>query len=199
MELLREVGYCPGIENSSRPLSGRPPGSRPWTLIDYFPKDLFMIVDESHATIPQLHGMYHHDLTRKTTLIEHGFRLKSALDNRPMRFDEWEGSINQVLFVSATPDEYELKKCRGEVVEQLIRPTGLVDPLIHVRPARNQVPDLIEAIKKRVEMKDRVLVTTLTKRMAEDLSGFLEEAGVRVTYLHSEIQTIDRVEVLNNL
>ena len=199
VELLREVGYCPGIENYSRPLSGRPPGSRPWCLIDYFPKGFFMIVDESHATIPQLHGMYHHDLTRKTTLIEHGFRLKSAFDNRPMRFDEWEESVNQVLFVSATPSEYELKKCHGEVVEQIIRPTGLVDPVIHVRPARNQVPDLIEEIKKRVAMTDRVLVTTLTKRMAEELSSFLHDADIRVTYLHSEIDTIERVEVLKSL
>ena len=199
LEMLREVGYCPGIENYSRPLAGRPPGSRPWTLIDYFPKDFFMIVDESHATIPQLHGMYHDDLTRKTTLIEHGFRLKSALDNRPMKFEEWEQSVNQVLFVSATPDDYELEKCRGEVVEQVIRPTGLVDPIIHVRPATNQVPDLIAEIKKRVARKDRVLVTTLTKRMAEQLSAFLHEAGVSVTYLHSDIETLDRVEVLNNL
>jgi len=199
VEMLREVGYCPGIENYSRPLSGRPPGSRPWTLIDYFPKDFLMIVDESHATIPQLHGMYHHDLTRKTTLIEHGFRLRSALDNRPMKFEEWEASIAQVLFVSATPSEYELERCHGEVAEQVIRPTGLVDPIIHVRPAANQIQDLIAEIQKRVGMKDRVLVTTLTKRMAEELSAYLQEAGVRVTYLHSEIQTIDRVEVLNNL
>ena len=199
LELLREVGYCPGIENYSRPLGGRPAGSRPYTLIDYFPDDFFMIVDESHATIPQLHGMYHHDLTRKTTLIEHGFRLKSALDNRPMKFEEWEESVNQVMFVSATPSDYELKTCRGEVVEQVIRPTGLVDPIIHVRPARNQVPDLIREVKKRVRVKERVLVTTLTKRMAEELSAFLHDAGIKVTYLHSEIDTIERVEVLKNL
>ena len=199
IEMLREVGYCPGIENYSRPLSARPPGSRPWTLIDYFPKDFLMIVDESHATIPQLHGMYNNDLTRKTTLIEHGFRLRSALDNRPMKFDEWEQSINQVLFVSATPADYELRKCGGEVVEQVIRPTGLVDPIIHVRPAGSQVPDLMAEIRKRVERKERVLVTTLTKRMAEQLSGFLREAGIQVTYLHSDIETLDRVEVLNSL
>jgi len=199
LELMREVGYCPGIENYSRPLAGRPPGSRPYTLIDYFPDDFFMIVDESHATIPQLHGMYHHDLTRKTTLIEHGFRLPSALDNRPMKFEEWEESARRVLFVSATPSEYELDKCRGEVVEQVIRPTGLLDPVIHVRPARNQVKDLIAEIKKRVAVKERVLVTTLTKRMAEELAAFLEDDGISVTYLHSELDAIERVEVLKNL
>jgi len=199
LELMREIGYCPGIENYSRPLGGRPPGSRPYTLVDYFPDDFFMIVDESHAAIPQLHGMYRNDVTRKTTLVEHGFRLKSALDNRPMRFEEWEESVNQVLFVSATPSDYELAKCKGEVVEQIIRPTGLIDPTIHVRPAINQVPDLKKEIARRVAMKERVLVTTLTKRMAEDLSAFLEEDGVKVTYLHSEVDTLDRVEVLNSL
>jgi len=199
IELLREVGYCSGIENYSRPLSGRPAGSRPYTLVDYFPDDFLMIVDESHATVPQLHGMYKHDVTRKTTLIEHGFRLKSALDNRPMRFEEWEESVNQVLFVSATPGEYELEKCGGEVVEQLIRPTGLVDPIIHVRPAADQIPDLKGEVAKRVEMGERVLVTTLTKRMAEELSAYMADSGVKVTYLHSEIDTIDRVEVLNSL
>ena len=199
LELMREVGYCPGIENYSRPLAGRPPGSRPYTLIDYFPDDFFMIVDESHATIPQLHGMYHHDLTRKATLIEHGFRLPSALDNRPMKFEEWEKCVNSVLFVSATPSEYELETCRGEVVEQVIRPTGLIDPVIHVRPARNQVKDLIAEIKKRVAVKERVLVTTLTKRMAEELAAFLQEDGISVTYLNSELDAIERVEVLKNL
>ena len=199
IELMREVGYCPGVENYSRPLSGRPPGSRPWSLIDYFPDDKLMIVDESHASLPQLRGMYHHDLTRKTTLIEHGFRLKSALDNRPMQFEEWEAAVNQVLFVSATPSDYELEKCQGEVVEQVIRPTGLLDPIIHVRAARNQVPDLMEEIRKRVDMKERVLATTLTKRMAEELSAFLHDDGINATYLHSEINTIERVEVLKNL
>ena len=199
LELMREVGYCPGIENYSRPLSGRPPGSRPYTLIDYFGDDFLMIVDESHASIPQLRGMYKHDVTRKTTLIDHGFRLKSALDNRPMRFEEWEQSVNRVLFVSATPGDYELRMCRGEVVEQIIRPTGLIDPLIHVRPATDQVSDLKNEIAKRVGMGERVLVTTLTKRMAEDLSTFFAEAGVNVTYLHSEINTLERVEVLNSL
>ncbi len=199
IEMLQEVGYCGGIENYSQPLGGRPRGSRPYTLIDYFPKDFLMIVDESHATIPQLRGMYHNDLTRKTTLIEHGFRLPSALDNRPMKFEEWEQSVNQVLFVSATPSDYELEKCHGEVVEQIIRPTGLLDPVIHVRPAGDQVKDLIEEARKRVAMKERVLVTTLTKRMAEELSSYMAELGIQVTYLHSEIDTIERVKVLNNL
>ena len=199
LELLQEVGYCGGIENYSRPLSGREPGSRPYTLIDYFPDDFLMIVDESHATVPQLRGMYKHDVTRKTTLIEHGFRLKSALDNRPMRFEEWEEAVDKVLFVSATPSEYELTKCHGEVAEQVIRPTGLVDPVICVRGARNQIPDLKREVQKRVEMGERVLVTTLTKRMAEELSAYLDEHGYKVTYLHSEIETLDRVEVLNNL
>jgi excinuclease ABC subunit B len=199
IEMLREVGYCPGIENYSQPLSGRPRGTRPFTLIDYFPKDFLMIVDESHASIPQIRGMYHNDLTRKTTLIEHGFRLRSALDNRPMKFEEWEQSVNQALFVSATPGPYELDRCRGEVVEQIIRPTGLLDPVIRIRPARNQVADLVEEIKKRVAMGDRVLVTTLTKRMAEELSSYLEEAQVKVTYLHSEVETLERVDLLKSL
>ena len=199
IELMQEIGYCPGIENYSRPLAGRPPGSRPFTLIDYFPKDFLMIVDESHATIPQLHGMYRNDRSRKDVLIEHGFRLKSALDNRPMTFEEWEASVNQVVFVSATPSDYELEKCGGEVIELVIRPTGLVDPKIRVMPARNQVPELMKEIEKRVAAHERVLVTTLTKRMAEELSEYLHERNVRVTYLHSEIDTIERVEILNDL
>ena len=199
IEMLREVGYCPGIENYSQPLSGRPAGTRPFTLIDYFPKDFFMIVDESHATIPQLHGMYNNDLTRKTTLVEHGFRLKSALDNRPMKFAEWEETLNQVLFVSATPGPYELAKCHGEIIEQVIRPTGLLDPVIEVRPAQNQVNDLIAEIHKRIAVKERILVTTLTKRMAEELSNYLTELNVKVTYLHSEVDTIERVEILRDL
>ena len=199
MELLQEIGYCPGIENYGQPLSGRARGSRPYVLIDYFPDDMFMIVDESHATVPQIHGMYGNDRTRKQTLISHGFRLPSAADNRPMRFDEWEAAIKQVLFVSATPADYELEKCGGEVVEQVIRPTGLVDPTIHVRSARNQVNDLIAEAKKRIERRERVLVTTLTKRMAEDLSEYMQEQDIAVTYLHSEIDTIDRVAILNRL
>ncbi len=199
IEMLREVGYCPGIENYSQPLSGRPRGSRPFTLIDYFPRDFLMIVDESHASIPQIRGMYHNDLTRKTTLIEHGFRLPSALDNRPMKFEEWERSVHQVLFVSATPGPYELEKCGGEVVEQVIRPTGILDPVIHVRPARGQVADLVEEIRKRAARGDRALVTTLTKRMAEELSAYLQEVGVKVTYLHSEVETLERVDLLKSL
>ena len=199
MEMLLNIGYCPGIENYSRPLSGREPGSRPYTLIDYFPDDFLMMVDESHVTIPQIRGMSRHDRTRKGTLIEHGFRLKSALDNRPMTFEEWEEALNQVLFVSATPEAYELEKCHGEVAEQVIRPTGLVDPVVRVKPARGQVKDLMERVRQRTEACERVLVTTLTKRMAEDLSEFLSQAGIRVTYLHSEIDTIERVEILNNL
>ena len=199
MELMEEIGYCPGIENYSQPLSGRPRGSRPFTLIDYFPDDLFVIVDESHATLPQLRGMYRNDRTRKETLIQHGFRLPSAADNRPMRFEEWEEAVKQVLFVSATPSDYELEKCRGEVVEQVIRPTGLVDPRIHVRSARNQVKDLIEETRKRIASGERVLVTTLTKRMAEDLSEYMQQEEMSVSYLHSEIDTIDRVAILNRL
>ncbi|NOZ19856.1 MAG: excinuclease ABC subunit UvrB [Planctomycetes bacterium] len=199
MELMQEIGYCPGIENYSRHLSGRAPGEPPYTLIDYFPDDFFMIVDESHASIPQLRGMYHHDLTRKNNLIEHGFRLPSALDNRPLKFEEWEGKIHQALFVSATPGPYELEKCGGEVAEQIIRPTGLVDPIIHVRPASGQVDDLLKEVKKRVEKKERVLITTLTMRMAEDLSDFLKRDGLKCAYLHSEINALDRVQILKDL
>jgi len=199
MELIREVGYCPGIENYSRHLAGAPPGSRPYTLIDYFPDDYLLIIDESHVTIPQLHAMYHGDRSRKEVLVEHGFRLPSCLDNRPLRFEEFEEMWNQVLFVSATPGPYELEKCGGEVVEQIIRPTGLVDPVIHVHPARGQVQDLMERIKQRVAAGERALVTTLTKRLAEDLSAYLQQQGYRTRYLHSEIDTLDRVEILREL
>jgi len=200
LELLREVGYCKGIENYSRHLAGRKAGEPPATLLDYFPKgDFLCVVDESHATVPQLHGMYNGDRARKQTLVDYGFRLPSALDNRPLRFEEWEGKVPQLIFVSATPSEYEIKSCRGEVVEQIIRPTGLVDPEIEVRPARGQVPDLIREIKVRAERKERALVTTLTKRLAEDLSTYLQEEGVRGKYLHSEIQTFERVEILREL
>jgi excinuclease ABC subunit B len=199
LELLREVGHCKGIENYSRHLSGRKPGEPPATLLDYFPKDFLCIVDESHATIPQVHGMYNGDRSRKQTLVDYGFRLPSALDNRPLRFEEWETRVPQVMFVSATPAPYELKASRGEVVEQVIRPTGLVDPEIEVRPARGQVPDLVKEIKIRAERKERVLVTTLTKRLAEDLANYLEEEGVKGKYLHSEIQTFERVEILREL
>ncbi|MFN3484079.1 MAG: excinuclease ABC subunit UvrB, partial [Planctomycetota bacterium] len=196
LELLREVGYCKGIENYSRHLSGRRPGEPPATLLDYFPKDFLCIVDESHATLPQLHGMYNGDRSRKQTLVDYGFRLPSALDNRPLRFEEWEAKVPQVLFVSATPSAYELKACGGEVVEQIIRPTGLVDPEIEVRPARGQVPDLVREIRIRAERRERVLVTTLTKRLAEELSSFLQEEGIKGKYLHSEIETLERVEIL---
>ena len=199
IEMLLEVGHCPGVENYARWFSGRKAGEPPYTLIDFFPVDFLMIVDESHVTLPQVRGMFAGDHSRKVTLVEHGFRLPSALDNRPFRFDEWEKRIKQVLFMSATPAAYELERCGGEVVEQVIRPTGLVDPLLHVKPARGQVPDLLEEIKKRVERKERTLVTTLTKRLAEDLSNYFREAGLRCKWLHSELDAIERMQVLREL
>jgi excinuclease ABC subunit B len=199
MEMMLEVGHCPGIENYSRWLTGRKTGEPPYTLLDFFPDDFLMIVDESHATLPQLRAMFAGDHSRKLTLVEHGFRLPSALDNRPLRFDEWEKRVKQVLFMSATPGPYELERTGGEVVEQLIRPTGLVDPVLHVKPARGQVPDLIQEIKKRAARKERVLVTTLTKRLAEDLSAYLREAGLRGKWLHSELDAIERVQILREL
>ena len=199
LEMLQEVGYCSGIENYSRHLAGLPPGSKPYTLIDYFPKDFLLIVDESHVSIPQIGAMYHGDRNRKVVLVEHGFRLPSCLDNRPMRFEEFEAMWSRVLFTSATPGPYELKKCGGEVVEQIIRPTGLVDPSIEVSPARGQVPDLLRRIQERTAAGQRVLVTTLTKRMAEDLSAYIQQAGMRGRYLHSEIQTLERIEILRDL
>ncbi len=202
IERLLEFGHCPGVENL-RPLVQRimpvKTGEPPYTLIDFFPDDFLMIVDESHVTLPQVRGMFAGDHSRKLTLVEHGFRLPSALDNRPFRFDEWEKRVKQVLFMSATPAAYELERCGGEVVEQVIRPTGLVDPLLHVKPARGQVPDLLAEIKKRVERKERTLVTTLTKRLAEDLSNYLREAGMRCKWLHSELDAIERVQVLREL
>jgi len=199
MEMLLEIGYCHGIENYSRHISGRAPRSTPYTLFDYFPEDYFLIVDESHVSVPQIAGMYHGDYARKKTLIEHGFRLPSALDNRPLRFDEWESKINDILFVSATPGSYELEKCNNKVVEQIIRPTGLVDPVIFVKPAKTQVNDLLKQIRKRAQGKERVLVTTLTKRLAEDLSEFVKEEGLKGMYLHSEINAIERVAILRDL
>ncbi|MDZ7369680.1 MAG: excinuclease ABC subunit UvrB, partial [candidate division KSB1 bacterium] len=199
LEMMREIGYCSGVENYSRHLSGRKPGERPQTLLDYFPKDYLMIIDESHVTIPQIQGMYHGDRSRKETLVEYGFRLPSALDNRPLNFEEFEQMINQVIFVSATPAEYELEKCEGVVVEQIIRPTGLMDPEIEVRPVKGQIDDLIKEIRLRAERNERVLVTTLTKRMAEDLTDYLASAGIRVRYLHSEIDALDRVGILRDL
>ncbi|MDZ7361812.1 MAG: excinuclease ABC subunit UvrB [candidate division KSB1 bacterium] len=199
LEMLQELGSCHGIENYSRHLSGRAPGQRPYTLLDYFPKDYLMIIDESHATIPQIRGMYFGDRSRKETLVEYGFRLPSALDNRPLQFDEFESMLNQVIFVSATPAEFELEKSNGVVVEQLIRPTGLMDPEVEVRPVKNQIDDLIGEIRQCVGKGQRVLVTTLTKRMAEDLTDYLAEMDIRVRYLHSEIEALDRVEILRDL
>jgi len=199
LEMLTEVGFCPGIENYSRHLDGRAPGSRPYCLLDYFPDDYVVVVDESHVSIPQIGGMYEGDRSRKTTLVEFGFRLPSALDNRPLSFREWEDLVPRAIFVSATPAEYELRKSGGVVVEQLIRPTGLLDPEVEVRPVRGQVDDLLGEIRRRTERRERVLVTTLTKRMAEDLSEFLAVRGVRVRYMHSDIAAIDRVKILRDL
>ena len=199
MEMMLEAGFCQGIENYSRHIAGLPPGCKPFTLIDYFPRDYLLIVDESHVTIPQINAMYSGDRHRKEVLVEHGFRLPSALDNRPMRFEEFKAMWNKVLFVSATPGRYELELCSGEVIEQIIRPTGLIDPVIHVRPAQGQVADLVEQVKLRTERGQRSLVTTLTKRLAEDLSHYIGEAGVKCKYLHSEIQTFERMEILREL
>jgi len=199
LEMLREVGFCPGIENYARHLSGRKEGERPACLLDYYPDDFLVIVDESHVTIPQIGGMYEGDRSRKQTLVDYGFRLPSALDNRPLRFEEWEGLVPRVLFVSATPGEYELKRSGGVVVEQVIRPTGLLDPELEVRPVRGQVDDLVGEIRERAARGERVLVTTLTKRMAEDLTKYLLGVGVRVRYMHSDIDAIERVEILRGL
>lgn len=199
IEMMQEIGYCTGIENYSRYLSGRLPGQRPYTLIDFFPEDYLMFIDESHVTVPQIHGMYNGDRSRKEVLVEHGFRLPSALDNRPIKYDEFESMINQVTFVSATPAEYELEKSKGVIVEQIIRPTGLVDPKIMVRPVKGQIDDLIDEIRKCVRKNERILVTTLTKRMAEDLTEYLSGLDIKVRYLHSEIAALDRVEILRNL
>lgn len=199
VEMLREVGMCPGIENYSRHIDGRKEGQRPYKLIDYFPKDFLMIVDESHVMLPQVRGMYNGDRSRKETLVEYGFRLPSALDNRPLRFEEFEKIINQVIYVSATPGDYELEHVNNEVVEQIIRPTGLLDPKIEVRPTANQIDDIISEIKMRQEKNERVLITTLTKRMAEDLSAYLKELGIKVAYLHSDTKTLERTEILRDL
>ncbi len=199
LELMREVGYCPGIENYSRHMSGLAPGVRPANLYDYFPDEFLCLVDESHVTLPQIGGMHAGDRSRKLTLVEHGFRLPSALDNRPMRFEEWEQAKREVLYISATPGPYELGRTAGEVVEVINRPTGLLDPVIEVRPATGQVGDLMAQIEKTVAIGDRVLVTTLTKRMSEDLSEYFQEARIRARYLHSEINTLERVEILQDL
>jgi len=199
LEMLREFGYCPGIENYSRHLTGRAPGEPPFILLDYFPKDFLTIIDESHVTVPQIGGMYAGDHSRKLTLVEHGFRLPSALDNRPLNFDEFEAHVGQTLYVSATPGIYELKKSPGRVVEQVIRPTGLTDPELEIRPIRGQVDDLMAEIRARAARNERVLVTTLTKKMAEDLARHYHELGLRVRYLHSEVETLERVNVLRDL
>jgi excinuclease ABC subunit B len=199
LEMIREIGYCHGIENYARHLTGRPPGAPPPTLLDYLPEDALVIVDESHQTVPQIRGMYHGDRSRKEVLVAYGFRLPSALDNRPLNFEEWEQRVRQVVFVSATPGPYELAKSGGVVVEQVIRPTGLMDPPIEVRPVRGQVDDLLGEIRARVARGQRVLVTTLTKRMAEDLTAYYQELGVKVRYLHSDIDTLERVEILRDL
>ena len=199
LEMMKEIGYCHGIENYSRHFSGRLPGEAPPTLLDYLPHDSLMFLDESHQTVPQLHGMYHGDRSRKETLVSHGFRLPSALDNRPLTFEEFEHRVNQLVYVSATPGPYELTKAAGVVVEQIIRPTGLVDPSVEIRPVKGQVDDLLGQIRKRVEAGQRVLVTTLTKRMSEDLAEYYSEVGVRCRYLHSEIDTLERIRILRDL
>ncbi len=199
IEMMKELGYCNGVENYSRYFDGRAPGTRPFCLLDYFPDDYLMVIDESHVTIPQVRGMWGGDRSRKLNLVEHGFRLPSALDNRPLNFDEFEGMINQVIFVSATPGDYEMEQTQGEIVEQLIRPTGLLDPPIDVRPSLNQIDDLLEEIDERIKKNERVLVTTLTKRMSEELSKYLLSLNVKCRYIHSEVDTMERVEILRDL
>jgi excinuclease ABC subunit B len=199
LEMIKEIGYCHGIENYARHLTGRAPGEPPPTLLDYLPPDALTIVDESHQTVPQVRGMYHGDRSRKEVLVAYGFRLPSALDNRPLNFEEWEGRVGQVMFVSATPGPYELNLAGGAVVEQIIRPTGLVDPPIDIRPVKGQVDDLLAEIRDRAGRGERVLVTTLTKRMAEDLTTYYQELGVKVRYLHSDIETLERIEILRDL
>mgnify|MGYP001406626268 CR=1 FL=1 len=199
LEMMRELGYCSGIENYSRYFDRRKPGTRPFCLLDYFPDDYLMVIDESHVTIPQIRAMYGGDRSRKENLVEYGFRLPSALDNRPLKFDEFYGLINQVIYVSATPADFELQESEGVVVEQVIRPTGLLDPVIEVRPTVNQIDDLMEEIREREEKDERVLVTTLTKRMAEELHAYFEKMGIRCRYIHSEIDTLERVEILRDL
>jgi excinuclease ABC subunit B len=199
IEMMRTIGYCHGIENYSRHMSGRLPGEAPPTLLDYFPQDYLLFIDESHQTIPQLHAMYHGDRSRKQTLVEYGFRMPSALDNRPLTFEEFEHRTNQLVYVSATPGPYELTKSAGVVVEQIIRPTGLIDPPVEIRPVKGQIDDLLHMIRDRVARNERVLVTTLTKRMSEDLAEYYSEVGVKCRYMHSEIETLERVKILRDL
>jgi excinuclease ABC subunit B len=199
LEMIKSVGYCHGIENYSRHFSGRMPGEAPPTLLDYFPRDYLLFIDESHATVPQLHGMWHGDRSRKQNLVDYGFRLPSAMDNRPLKFDEFETRTNQIVYVSATPGPYELTKSSGVVIEQIIRPTGLLDPPVEIRPIKGQIDDLLAEIRQRAAKNERVLVTTLTKRMAEDLAGYYTEVGVKCRYMHSEIETLERVRLLRDL
>lgn len=199
LEMIKEVGYCSGIENYSRYMDGREPGSRPFCLLDYFPKDYLMVIDESHVTVPQIHAMYGGDRSRKEALVEYGFRLPAAMDNRPLKFQEFEEIQNQVIYVSATPADYELQKTGGEYIEQIIRPTGLLDPIIEVRPSLNQIDDLIEEIQKRVEIDERVLVTTLTKKMAEELTKYFTKFGIRSRYIHSDVETLERIQIMQDL
>ena len=199
LEMLTETGFCQGIENYSRHISGREAGSAPFTLLDYLPKDFLLMIDESHATIPQVRAMYNGDRARKESLIKYGFRLPSALDNRPLKFEEFEKKINQCIFVSATPAEYEAEHSKENVVEQIIRPTGLLDPKITVKPVENQMDDLIEQIRIRTEKQERVLVTTLTKRMAEDLTSYLKKLDIKVRYMHSDIKALERMEIIRDL
>lgn len=199
LEMIKELGYCSGIENYSRYMDGRLPGSRPFCLLDYFPKDYLMVIDESHVTIPQVHAMYGGDRSRKEALVEYGFRLPAALDNRPLKFEEFEEMQHQVIYVSATPADYELEKTDGEYIEQIIRPTGLLDPIIEVRPTLNQIDDLMEEIQKRAEEDERVLVTTLTKKMAEELTKYFTKFGIRCRYIHSDVETLERIQIMNDL
>jgi excinuclease ABC subunit B len=199
LEMMREMGWCKGIENYSRHLDGRPPGSPPMTLVDYFPEDFLIVTDESHITIPQIHGMIGGDRSRKKNLVDYGWRLPSAYDNRPLTFEEWESKIKYIIFMSATPGDYELKKSEGVSAEQIIRPTGLVDPIVEIRPAKNQIDDLLGEIRKVIEKKGRTLITTLTKRMAEDIAEYYSEIGLKITYLHSEVDTVERFDILRQL
>ncbi|UOU99456.1 excinuclease ABC subunit UvrB [Chryseobacterium daecheongense] len=199
LEMIKELGYCSGIENYSRYLDGRLPGSRPFCLIDYFPKDFLMVIDESHVTVPQVHAMYGGDRSRKEALVEYGFRLPAAMDNRPLKFDEFESMQNQVIYVSATPADYELEKTGGAYIEQIIRPTGLLDPVIEVRPTLNQIDDLMEEIQKRADVDERVLVTTLTKKMAEELTKYFTKFGIRTRYIHSDVETLERIQIMQDL
>ena len=199
LEMMKELGYCSGIENYSRYFDRRLPGSRPFCLLDYFPKDFLMVIDESHVTVPQVHAMYGGDRSRKEVLVEHGFRLPAAMDNRPLKFEEFEAMQNQVIYVSATPADYELEKSGGEYIEQIIRPTGLLDPVIDIRPSLNQIDDLIEEIQKRTEIDERVLVTTLTKKMAEELTKYFTKFGIRTRYIHSDVETLERIQIMQDL